>query len=451
MKKGLLILFLLWCAFSSAAAAETYLVDGQVVEHSYSHVEYLENVDISIVEQRDRQVMQVTETLYEDTVRKLSSVIVEEPSLVNLKWYVEQYHLQSLALYESILPTVVAVIDTGVFLHEEMMPYVRDGYNVLNPENTPLDDHGHGTALASVMVDVIGQANVQLLPIKAADSRGSFKVSNIVKAIDVAIAEQVDIINLSFGAIKPDEMERKAIQKAREAGILVVSSSGNSGQRQFIYPAAYEEVISVSATDEQEQWPSFSTYNEEVDFTAPGYQIAIRKHFITDQLLFENGTSYSSAYVSAMLAVLKSMYRTENVVADVLPFTRDIGELGRDDWFGYGLIEPLQALEVLRGPVHETKLITNPKKGWTITFSKPILMGQNLQQHVQIVNAFGETQPVAMTIGENQQQLFVEPVENLEVGTYWLTVNQSLQSLQEDQLKQAAYIKFQLTEPSEQN
>ncbi|SOB90667.1 subtilase family protein [Ureibacillus xyleni] len=263
------------------------------------------------------------------------------------------------------------------------------------------------------------------MPIKAATASGSLSVSNVVKAIDYAIEQQVDIINMSFGATSPNPIEEKAIQSAIEAGIIVISSSGNSGKRQNYYPASYKNVISVGAIDEQEKRASFSSYNPYVDFVAPAVHINTYNNSFVEPFITVKGTSFASPYFAGVLASLHTLFIEENAVDSLLPFTKDLGNPGKDEEYGHEFVQPFEALNVLRGEPREVVRINDPKKEWAITFNQPVNIESITNHTVSIVKGSGllENIDVEYSLSKVLKTIYLKPSHNLDSGNYWLIVN----------------------------
>ena len=219
-----------------------------------------------------------------DQLRRSPFILAIEPDVersidtLNDTYYDKQWAIQEMN-FESVWsmpydqrPTTIAVIDSGADLaHEDLQrTFVNDGQNIVEPDQPVYDANGHGTNIAGLIAaeannarGIAGVAHsypVRVLPLQIMNRFPTTKVSSIVQAIDVAIAERVDVINLSLGGTKPSIAEEKAIMKAREAGIIVVASAGNDALKgnPLNYPAAYEGVIAVGATTPERERAPFS-------------------------------------------------------------------------------------------------------------------------------------------------------------------------------------------------
>lgn len=181
----------------------------------------------------------------------------------------------------------VAILDTGCEMNHPLLNSVtKCGKNFTNEGNEDIiyDFNGHGTHVAGIIAgshtnSVYGIApNVELLICKVLNKDGVGYCEWICNAIEYAIAQGVDIINMSLGMKKDDMNLHNTIKKAIDNNILVVCASGNSGDGrantdECDYPGCYEEVICVGAVDNQCNVSRFSNSNKYVDVVAPGENI----------------------------------------------------------------------------------------------------------------------------------------------------------------------------------
>jgi serine protease len=183
----------------------------------------------------------------------------------------------------------VAVLDTGVdYRHDELKGIYVDGANMLDATKPPLDDGSHGTHVAGTIaaadngfgvVGIAPQAQTRLWAVKVLNGAGAGTNENIVKGIDWVVRQKGIsggnwIINLSLGSPFSSPSEKESIQRAVDAGVLIVAASGNEStdkvKNPVIYPAAYPGVIAVGAIDETETVAVFSNQGTELDLVAPG-------------------------------------------------------------------------------------------------------------------------------------------------------------------------------------
>jgi serine protease len=168
----------------------------------------------------------------------------------------------------------VGVLDTGIGPHPDLE--VAGGYNFVAGSDDYSDDEGHGTHVAGTIAalrngaGLVGIApKVRLYALKALDSQGSGRSSDVIAGLEWAIDHHLQVVNMSFGADQSSDTEHRTIQAAANAGVVLVAAAGNSGAA-IGYPAAYPEVIAVGATDRSGQVAPFSSRGPALGFVAPG-------------------------------------------------------------------------------------------------------------------------------------------------------------------------------------
>lgn len=249
----------------------------------------------------------------------------------------------------------IGMVDTPIdILHRSL-----DNSKVRRIELIPAGDANnqkHGTAIAGVLISqnprigIAPEASLYAVSAFSADPQNPNERSStaglVAKAIDLCIQENVDILNLSFAG-KNDPLVRKMIQKAVGNNIIVVSSAGNNGPKaEPAYPAAFDDVLAVTAVDEQESIFGRANRGSYIDLAAPGVNIFTTSPAGTFDLA--TGTSMATAHVSGLIALLLSMNR-QGVTHALLEQTAiDLGTRGRDNDYGYGLVNVGRALAALR-------------------------------------------------------------------------------------------------------
>lgn len=270
---------------------------------------------------------------------------------------------------EATQAVIVAVIDSGIdATHLELQNRLAPGgFNFLMNNDDVTDYNGHGTAVAGIIAaetgngagiaGVSGTLDVRILPLKTSSMIGTSYVSDVIRAIDYAIEKNADVINISLGSNSPSNIEKAAIQRAIDNGIVVIASAGNSGSSSYVYPASYNNVISVGSIKENNNVSNFSNFNNKVTVTAPGEQIYTTN--LNNNYTYYSGTSFSAAFVSGIASVIKTVDPSLNgmEIKELIGATAiDMGDPGRDLFYGFGrtnlksaVKEIVQTLEPVTG------------------------------------------------------------------------------------------------------
>lgn len=249
---------------------------------------------------------------------------------------------------------VVAVLDTGVLAsHPDISGKVLPGYDFINNNADATDDNGHGTAVAGLTSastnNSLGMAAVTwknpVLPVKVLAANGSGNHSNIANGITWAADNGARIINLSLGGTSSSRTLRNAVNYAWNRNVILVAAAGNNGNDTAFYPAAYNNVVAVSATNSSDGRPSWSNYGSYVDVSAPGASI-LTLHGATGYAWW-NGTSFSSPIASGVVALMASAnpaLSNAAIVDALLKNSDDIGDPGYDVYFGHGRVNAQRAV-----------------------------------------------------------------------------------------------------------
>lgn len=263
---------------------------------------------------------------------------------------------------------VIAVVDTGVeSIHEDLYAKIVPGINTIdgqNPSNSE-DDHGHGTFVAGVAAamtnNYIGIAGVswgaRIMPVKALDADGYGTEADAAEGIVWAADNGAHIINMSFGGYDDVPVEQAAIEYAWNKGCVLVAASGNDGSNADFFPAFYDQVIAVGATNELMQrcteadwYEGGSNYGAYLDVMAPGNNIVsstLTSAGLWGPYEIASGTSAAAPFVSGIAALIKSAQPswTNAQIADQIKSTaRDIDAPGWDQYTGWGVASAYRAL-----------------------------------------------------------------------------------------------------------
>jgi type VII secretion-associated serine protease mycosin len=254
---------------------------------------------------------------------------------------------------------IVAVIDTGVQSdHPDLEGRLVPGINLVDDSQPPEDDVGHGTHVAGIIAAQVnnheGVAGMtwftKIMPIKSLDSTGAGSTYAVAQGVIWAADHGADIINMSLGNYAEAQFLHEAIQYAHQKGVLIIAASGNDNTDRPGYPAAYPEVLAVAATDPGGDRAAYSNYGEYIDVAAPGTSIA--STYPGSQYAALSGTSMACPHVAALASLVRAANPklTNEEVMDVLrKSAKDLGEKGKDIYYGYGQIDVRNALEMAVG------------------------------------------------------------------------------------------------------
>ncbi len=237
---------------------------------------------------------------------------------------------------------IVAVLDTGVDLDHDALAdrILESGANFSASSVTCADDdQGHGTHVAGIICDLTLD-NVKILPVKVLDSKGRGYDDMIFTGIIYAVESGADVINMSLGGFGHGDIYKEAIDYANANGVVICVAAGNDSVDTYrTVPANCDDIITISAIDEDLSFASYSNFGSEIEFSAPGTDVI--STYIDNQYAYLSGTSMACPHASAAVAMLKSYDSTLGVdeITDILQSCAiDLGDKGYDECFGYGLI-----------------------------------------------------------------------------------------------------------------
>lgn len=406
------------------------------------------------------------------TTPVLAKITPDDPYYGN-QWYLSKIKADSAWDTISASPDiVVAVIDSGIDINhpdlkdniwtnakeiagngkdDDRNGFIDDvhGWDFVNnvPDPSPKFAPGwteagvdHGTMVAGIIA-AVGNNNqgvagvtwgVQIMALKALDDKGEGKVSDVVRAIDYAINNGADIINLSFVSFNYSEALQEAIQRAHDAGILIVAAAGNdqaSGDgynidKTPIYPACYDGdlgqnmVIGVAATDALDQKARFSSYGTHcVDITAPGISffntVTPGSEPNDPNKLYDgywSGTSMAAPLVTGALALIKQVnpeLSQREVVNILFASTDNIDRLNPDypGELGNGRLNVARAVEMAKEELysHIGRLVVFPDSGQEAT--KIVASNGDLVNNLPAKFPAGRSLAIGDVNGDGQPEL----------------------------------------------
>ncbi|MBI4458018.1 S8 family peptidase [Candidatus Uhrbacteria bacterium] len=259
---------------------------------------------------------------------------------------------------------IVAVIDTGIDpTHSDLSANILAGVNFTSRRATAWgDDNGHGSHVAGTVaaldnaIGVVGVAPAaKLYAVKVLDRNGSGYLSDVVAGINWSVQNGADILSMSLGTSADIQSMHDACDNAAAAGTLVVAAAGNSGDGDPAtddvgYPAKYGSVVAVAATDVNDALAYFSSDGPDVELSAPG--LNVKSTWKGGGYRTISGTSMATPHVSGLAALLVAANPawTADCLRGVLSATAtDLGDPGRDVFYGYGLVNAPAALAAAPG------------------------------------------------------------------------------------------------------
>jgi len=284
---------------------------------------------------------------------------------------------------------VIAIVDTGVdYNHHDLAANIwhdpvhgNPGYDFVDintteyteyyrftlcpdedytvPDDDPMDVHSHGTHCAGIAsavtnnsIGVAGVAwNCKVMPVRNGfkidyygDIYGMMECDDSAFAIIYAADHGADVISMSWGGMYNSQLIKDALDYAYGTGVVLVAAAGNDHFKLKSYPGAYDNVIAVGATDENDERAYFSTYGEWVDVAAPG--VNILSTIPGNQYTKYSGTSMATPLVAGVSGLLISKNQDcpypVYMVRSMIPFTAD--EIQTDKYIGKGRVNAYKVL-----------------------------------------------------------------------------------------------------------
>lgn len=411
-------------------------------------------------------------------IRKISA-IPNDP-YYSRQWHYPMLSLPSAWDVTTGQNAIVAVIDTGVLLnHPDLQGQFVPGYDFISNKNIANDGDGidpdpnddgdspstgshsyHGTHVSGTIAaasnnskGVAGVAwNAKIMPLRVLGVGGGNDY-DIAQAVRYAAglrndsgttpAKKADVINLSLGGGGSSFSAQQNFNEARAAGVVVIAAAGNEASSSPSYPAAYDGVISVSAVDTQKNLAPYSNFGNKVDVAAPGGDTSVDRDGdgFSDGVLstlangdgpnttfnykLYQGTSMATPHVAGVVALMKAVNpdltpAQVDTLLETGQLTEDIGSIGRDNQFGYGLINAQLAVDAVGG----NNTPSDPKLGLA---PSGLNFGASVSSlSLNLFNA-GAGQVTVNSIVSNESWLTVQKdsADQSGLGGYTITVNRS--------------------------
>lgn len=252
----------------------------------------------------------------------------------------------------------IAILDSGVDPnHEDLKERIAKGYNAFLDNEEFYDENGHGTHVAGITAattnNVAGIAGVSwhnpILAVKVLDENAEGTTFEIANGIRWATDHGAKVINMSLGDSHDSKIMYEAIRYAYDHDVVLIAAAGNDNVPTPMFPAAYAEVIAVSAVDDNREKAIFSNYGNHIDVAAPGEHIP--STFIDNHYVIMSGTSMAAPHVAGLAGLMRSINPelSNNDIAKIIMETADdLGPRGYDPYYGCGEINISKALKKVK-------------------------------------------------------------------------------------------------------
>ncbi|QLQ40298.2 S8 family serine peptidase [Micromonospora robiginosa] len=267
----------------------------------------------------------------------------------------------------------VAVLDTGVDPHQDLRGNLLAGTSTIPgiPGDGRLDENSHGTGMAGLIAahgqpDSTGAMGIapdaRIMPIKTSGSANTGQPDDLAAGIDYAVAHHADVISISStGGVSADLV--RSVRVALSSNIVVVAAAGNKPEDSYVgYPATESGVIAVGGIGQSGVVAPVSVDGPEIDVVAPAVDIYSTSY--DGKYSKGTGTSSATAIVAGAAALIRSKYPdlpAAEVAHRLTATAIDRGPPGRDDQYGYGIIDLVAALTADVPPIgFESTGVTAP-------------------------------------------------------------------------------------------
>lgn len=405
--------------------------------------------------------------------------VMRSQRLPNDPYYADQWHYEQILLPEAWDRTVgesingqdvvVAVVDSGVYLdHEDLQGKLLSGWDFHDNDADPDDvnahntDNWHGTHVAATVAastdngrGVAGSSwAARIMPVRVLGDQSGSRY-DVIQGVRYAAGlsndsgrvpeRPADVINLSLGGGGYSATEEVLYDDIRAAGIHVVAAAGNDNSNEPMYPAAYDGVLSVSATNCARERASYSNYGAAVSLAAPGGDTSGCSLFRTGAVVSavgsgsgetrssaygaRIGTSMAAPHVSGVLALMLALYPDLSPAQLVRlledgSITDDLGPAGRDEQFGFGLINARKAVDAAQA-------LADDQMRWTARVAAEpgtLSLGYQSESTVTLRQEGGGQAPAVVEASGNREWLSVSAmsVDERGLGSYQVGVDRSV-------------------------
>jgi subtilisin family serine protease/putative cell wall-binding protein len=292
-----------------------------------------------------------------------AAVSVNDPLTVQ-QYALDRMHVREAWSIETGASNVIAVLDTGAWAgHPDLAGRLVAGYDFVNGDSNPADDNAHGTWVSGIIAakanDGYGIAGIswsdKVMPVKVMDENGTGWTSHLAAGIRWAVDHGASVINMSIGGYANAQVLREAVDYAWAHDVVLVAAAGNNRSAGHVYPASFPHVISVTATQADDEFTNWSNYGADVDVSAPGGSVlttncnrtTVSTCKYTGMHIVISGTSFAAPNVAGVVALIRARnpsWANATVVSRLQTTADDLGYAGWDNRYGHGRVNASRAL-----------------------------------------------------------------------------------------------------------
>ncbi len=416
--------------------------------------------------------------------RVYAAAMPNDPLYNGQRWHYDMLNLPSAWDAGRGDGVIVAVLDSGILpLHPDLQGQLVTGYDFVRDTELSLDGDGidpdpsdpgdgsqvvdstfHGTHVAGTIaaatdngVGVAGVAGeARIMPLRVLGRDGGGDSYDIMQAVRFAAGmpndsgltppRPADVINLSLGGSDFSQAEQALFTEVAARGIIIVAAAGNDSNSQAFYPASYADVVSVSALNINREPAFYSNFHASVDIAAPGGDSStsdIDGDGAPDLILSTagddssgglahnyvalEGTSMAAPHVSGTVALMKSAFPQldHDVLMGLLSqglVSEDFGLAGRDDRYGWGLLNAFKAVGQAQIMAGESSIVTSPV---LVASPRAVNFGASaLNLPLELYNA-GAGELEVLNIAADQPWIEVGTAMEMSSGSYIVSVQRS--------------------------
>jgi len=321
-------------------------------------------VEQAIADLRRDPSVEIVEPNYRVELADEGTVTAVNDPLTTDQYSLDRMRVRQAWTRETGGSNVIAVLDTGVQLdHPDLAGRLVAGRDIVNNDSNPSDDNGHGTWVSGIIVakanDGYGIAGVswtdKVMPVKIMNGQGIGTTADLIDGINWAADHGADVINMSVGGFPWSQLVQNAVNDAWQAGAVLVGAAGNNRREENYYPASFDNVVSVSATQVQDEFSNWSSWGPKVDVSAPGssvlttncYVCTYADHDSWGHHTYISGTSFATPNTAGVIALIRAQYpqyTPSQVVSRLKSTVDDLGYDGWDNRYGQGRINAFRAV-----------------------------------------------------------------------------------------------------------